>query len=144
VWAKSAPAELLHLCDEMQVNLVLSGHGHQPLVRLCGSICLVTAGSATLRPREGRGFPSFNVVTIAHGLIHVQLVDVSGGWGTQTLTMVKSRVTSRPHPQQGTIEQRVRVTPPLAFEAEGFHSQTPETNWRHQLGLPQTLGFPHR
>jgi len=35
-----------------------------------------------------------------------------------------------------------RVMPPLPFEAEEFHSQLPEENWRHRPGLPQTLDFP--
>jgi hypothetical protein len=35
-----------------------------------------------------------------------------------------------------------RVMPPLPFEAEEFHSQIPEENWRHRPGLPQTLDFP--
>lgn len=35
-----------------------------------------------------------------------------------------------------------RVTPPMPFEVEEFHTQIPEENWRHRLGVPQTLGFP--
>ena len=35
-----------------------------------------------------------------------------------------------------------RVTPPLPFEVEEFHSQIPEENWRHCPGVPQTLDFP--
>lgn len=35
-----------------------------------------------------------------------------------------------------------RVTPPMPFEVEEFHSQIPEENWRHRPGVPQTLDLP--
>jgi len=35
-----------------------------------------------------------------------------------------------------------RVTPPLPFEVEEFHSQIPEENWRHRPGVLQTLDLP--
>jgi hypothetical protein len=39
-------------------------------------------------------------------------------------------------------DSRVRVTPPLAFEAEEYDSRSPDENWRHRLGVFQTLDFP--
>lgn|GEM_PF-3204367 len=35
-----------------------------------------------------------------------------------------------------------RVTPPLPFEVEEFHSEIPEENWRHRPGVSQTLDLP--
>jgi hypothetical protein len=37
---------------------------------------------------------------------------------------------------------RPRVTPPMPFEVEEFHSQISEENWRYRPGMPQTLDFP--
>lgn len=40
------------------------------------------------------------------------------------------------------VDTLPRVTPPMPFEIEEFHSQIPEENWRHRLGVPQTLDLP--
>jgi Icc protein len=129
--------DILRLCAEAQIDLVLSGYNHVPLFRTLGSTNFVTAGTATSRRLEARSFPPFNVITIEHGTIWMQLIDVTGGWGTQTIATAKTRL--------GVLaDARLRrVTPPFAFEAEEFGSQLPDENWRHRLGVPQVLDFPH-
>jgi 3',5'-cyclic AMP phosphodiesterase CpdA len=71
--------------DGTEVDLVLTGHQHRPFVRRRGSMHVVAAGTATLRRPEYRSFPSFNVIAVGAETIRVQLVDVAGGWGTQTI-----------------------------------------------------------
>jgi 3',5'-cyclic AMP phosphodiesterase CpdA len=128
--------EVLQLCTDTEVDLVLTGHGHLPHFCSRGRTHFITAGSATLWRPSGRSFPSFNVMNIERGSIFMQLVDVSGGWGTQTIATTKVR----PGIAVGTTWPR--VTPPLPFEVEEFHTQIPEENWRYRPGVPQTLDFP--
>ncbi|MBN2465074.1 hypothetical protein JXD38_05575 [candidate division WOR-3 bacterium] len=144
---EAAAVKIVHLSDlhfssewfagaETEVDIVLAGHGHVPHFCSHGHTQFVTAGAATLWRTAGGAFPSFNFVTIQQGMIWMQLVDVSGGWGTQTIATAKLRREVAPH--------RVlpRITPPFAFEAEKFGSHVPEENWRHRLGIPQVLDFP--
>jgi hypothetical protein len=118
------------------MDIVLSGHGHRPHVASRGCTYFVTAGSATLWKADGRSFPSFNVISVERDTIYVQLVDVTGGWGTQTIAAARLRRA------RTDGDCRPRVTPPLAFEAEEFHSQIPDDDWRLRHGVPQTLDFP--
>jgi 3',5'-cyclic AMP phosphodiesterase CpdA len=128
--------EVLKLCSDAGVDIVLAGHGHRPHFCSHGSTRLVTAGSATLLRPGGQDYPSFNVIRIERDTFCLQHVDVTGGWGTQTIATTKVRhgVTV------GTT--RPRVMPPMPFEVEEFHTQIPEENWRYRLGVPQTLDFP--
>jgi 3',5'-cyclic AMP phosphodiesterase CpdA len=129
-------SDVLRLCAEAEIDLVLSGHKHLPLFRTLGNTHFITAGTATSRRLEGQSFPSFNVITIERGTVWMQLVDVTGGWGTQTIAKAKTR------PGVATGTKLPRVTPPFAFEAEEFGSQIPDENWRRRLGVPQVLDFP--
>lgn len=117
--------EVLKLCSDAGVDIVLAGHGHRPHFCSHGSTRLVTAGSATLLRLGGRVHPSLNVIRIERDTVCMQLVDVSGGWGTQTIGTAKTRPAAA-----GCGPQR--VTPPLAFEVEEFHSQIPD-DWRYRL-----------
>jgi hypothetical protein len=69
-------------------------------------------------------------------IAHVSNRQATGGSDTHTAAAVEACsvvAAKRTHP---------RVTPPFAFEAEEFHSQFPDEDWRLRLGLPQTLEFP--
>lgn len=130
--------EVQALCAETEMDIVLSGRRHQAGVCRRGHTLFVAAGTATQWKPGARSFPSFNVIHIEDGTITVQLVDVSEGWGTQTIAVALVR------PGVVTPKAQPRVTPPFAFEAEEFGSQIPDENWRHRLGVPQLLEFPAR
>jgi hypothetical protein len=74
---------------------------------------------------------------------HMSEPHVSAGWATRA----NATATTRPGPSASPTlttnsDSEIRFTLPFAFEAEEFHSQIPEENWRHRPGLPQTLNLP--
>lgn len=69
--------DVLKLCTELELNLILSGHKHLPWVWRLENTYLVTAGTATSRRLKGRYYPSFNVLEIEKGKVILKEVDVS-------------------------------------------------------------------
>lgn len=69
--------DVLKLCTELEVNLVLSGHKHLPWVWKLENTYLITAGTATSRRLKGRYYPSFNVLEIEKEKVILKEVNVS-------------------------------------------------------------------
>jgi len=69
--------DVLKLCTELELNLILSGHKHLPWVWRLENTYLVTAGTATSRRLKGRYYPSFNVLEIEEGKVILKEVNVS-------------------------------------------------------------------
>lgn len=55
---------LLELCNQIGINLVLSGHKHKPWLWKLENTYFITAGTATTRRLKGKSYPSFNVIDI--------------------------------------------------------------------------------
>lgn len=74
---------------------------------------------------------------------HLSDSHVSAGRDTRAMVSKTAHPVTHASPSL-TIDgdRQVRFTPPFAFEVEEFDSQIPEENWRHRLGVPQTLDFP--
>jgi 3',5'-cyclic AMP phosphodiesterase CpdA len=56
--------DVLHLCVDANIDLVLSGHKHLPWIWRLEQTLFVTAGTACSRKLKGRSYPSFNIVDI--------------------------------------------------------------------------------
>jgi len=71
--------DVLKLCIDLNVNLVLSGHKHVPWIWRLESIYFITAGTATSRRLVGGYHPSFNVIEIVDDSVAVKEVSVLDG-----------------------------------------------------------------
>ncbi len=75
--------EVLSLCKELKVDLVLSGHKHLPWVWRLEEMFLINAGTACTRRLKGRSHPSFNMMRVHKGKFEMEKVNViSGEWRT--------------------------------------------------------------
>lgn len=81
--------DVLKLCVEQNIKIVLSGHKHLPWVWHIENSWLITAGTATSKRLKGRGYPSFNILTFYNGSFLLTEVNVT------------------------TAEQRVKVSAPV-------------------------------
>ncbi len=66
--------DVLGICKEAKVNLVLSGHKHLPWVWNLNGMYMVTTGTATTRRLKGHSHPSFGLIDIQDG--HLSLTEV--------------------------------------------------------------------
>lgn len=60
----SDAGDVLSICIEMGLDLILSGHKHLPWVWELQGSHFVTAGTACTRRLKGRSFPSYNLIRI--------------------------------------------------------------------------------
>jgi len=56
--------DVLRLCRDLGMDIVLSGHKHLPWVWRLEDTYYITAGTATSRRLKGRSHPSFNVIDV--------------------------------------------------------------------------------
>lgn len=69
--------DVLKVCHDVGVNLVLSGHKHRPWIWCMEDTYFITAGTATTRRLKGRSYPCFNVLDLEGGELVVTEVNVS-------------------------------------------------------------------
>lgn len=69
--------DVLKLCVELGIDLVLSGHKHLPWVWRLERTCLLTGGTATSRRLKGRSAPSFNLISVQGGSVRVDEFNVA-------------------------------------------------------------------
>ncbi len=67
--------DVLQLCIDLGVHIVLSGHKHVPWIWKLEDTYFITAGTATSRRLKGRSYPSFNVIEIKEE--HAVLRDIN-------------------------------------------------------------------
>jgi len=67
---------LLELCNQIEINLVLSGHKHKPWLWKLENTYYITAGTATTRRLKGKSYPSFNVIEIAENEVILTEINV--------------------------------------------------------------------
>jgi 3',5'-cyclic AMP phosphodiesterase CpdA len=91
--------DVLRLCVEQRIDLILSGHKHLPWVWRLQNTHLVTGGTATSRRLKGRSYPSFNVITLAGGMLTLEEYNVATGGVRGVLSLLR---TSRP--EDGALE----------------------------------------
>ena len=71
--------DVLQLCQELDLDLVLSGHRHVPWVWKLEDTHFVTAGTTTSRRLKGRSHPSLNLFVLEDGKLELHEMDVSRG-----------------------------------------------------------------
>ncbi len=71
--------DVLKLCLDLDIRLVLSGHKHLPWIWRLENTWLITGGTATSRRLKGRTSPSFNIITIGEQELVISEVDVATG-----------------------------------------------------------------
>jgi len=67
--------DVLKICVETGIDLVLSGHRHLPWVWRIQDTHFVTAGTACTRRLKGRTGPSFNLIRIARDGLEMDRID---------------------------------------------------------------------
>lgn len=72
----SDSGDVLKLCVDLKLDLVLSGHRHLPWIWELQDTHFVTAGTACTRRLKGRSFPSFNTVDVKGDNIRLEQVNV--------------------------------------------------------------------
>jgi 3',5'-cyclic AMP phosphodiesterase CpdA len=90
--------DVLRLCVEQRLDLVLSGHKHLPWVWRLQDTHLVTGGTATSRRLKGRSYPSFNLITLADSLLTIEEHNV--------LTGARRGVFAMPRQPEGPLHCR--------------------------------------
>jgi 3',5'-cyclic AMP phosphodiesterase CpdA len=71
--------DVLSLCVDIRLDMVLSGHRHLPWVWELQDTYFVTAGTACTRRLKGRSFPSFNMIDIIDKRITLDQINVLTG-----------------------------------------------------------------
>ena len=71
--------DLLALCIELGLDMVLSGHRHKPWVWKLEDTHFITAGTATTRRLKGRSYPSFNMINILDKRIILKRINAENG-----------------------------------------------------------------
>lgn len=92
----SDSGDVLRLCVEQGIDLILSGHKHLPWVWRLENTYLVTGGTATSRRLKGRSYPSFNVVTLANGILVVEEHNVASGTVRNVLSLRRPAQSEQP------------------------------------------------
>ena len=87
--------DVLKLCVEQQVDLILSGHKHLPWIWRLENTHLITGGTAASRRLKGRSYPSFNVITLAGGMLTVEEYNVATGAVRGVLSLLRSGATNQ-------------------------------------------------
>lgn len=78
--------DVLKLCTDLNIQIILSGHKHLPWVWRLGDCWLITGGTATSRRLKGRSYPSFNILDIAENGFSLTEVNVATGTQFSKLT----------------------------------------------------------
>jgi 3',5'-cyclic AMP phosphodiesterase CpdA len=81
----SDAGDVLGLCQNLGIDIVLSGHKHKPWIWMLEDTYFVTAGTATTRRLKGRSYPSFNALEIDDEQVVVREVNVRDGSIKETL-----------------------------------------------------------
>ena len=81
----SDSGDVLKLCVDLKLDLVLSGHRHLPWIWELQDTHFVTAGTACTRRLKGRSYPSYNMIDIIEDRIILEQINVLTG-------MVKKRI----------------------------------------------------
>ncbi len=71
--------DVLKLCVDLDIRIVLSGHKHLPWVWHIEKTWLITGGTATSQRLKGRTYPSFNILKIDKGEFILGEVNVITG-----------------------------------------------------------------
>jgi 3',5'-cyclic AMP phosphodiesterase CpdA len=71
--------DVLKLCVDMDVRLVLSGHKHLPWIWKVENTYFITAGTATSRRLKGRTHPSFNLIEVGDEEVQINEINTSNG-----------------------------------------------------------------
>jgi len=71
--------DVLKLCVDLDIRIVLSGHKHLPWVWHIENTWLITGGTATSQRLKGRTYPSFNILTFADNSFSLHEVNVITG-----------------------------------------------------------------
>ncbi|MEO0068864.1 MAG: metallophosphoesterase family protein [candidate division WOR-3 bacterium] len=80
--------DVLKLCVDLDVRIVLSGHKHLPWIWHIEKTWLITGGTATSRRLKGRSYPSFNILTINDS--HFAITEVNVATGEHLLKLTTS------------------------------------------------------
>ncbi len=75
----SDSGDVLSLCVDIKLDLVLSGHRHLPWVWELQDTYFVTAGTACTRRLKGRSYPSYNMIDINDGMIRLDQINLLTG-----------------------------------------------------------------
>jgi 3',5'-cyclic AMP phosphodiesterase CpdA len=81
----SDAGDVLGLCKDLGIDIVLSGHKHKPWIWKLEDTHFVTAGTATTRRLKGRSHPSFNILETEGQSVVVKEVNVRDGSMKETL-----------------------------------------------------------
>ncbi len=71
--------DVLKLCVDLDVRIILSGHKHLPWVWHIENTWLITGGTATSQRLKGRSYPSFNILKIDNGAFTLIEFNVATG-----------------------------------------------------------------
>lgn len=82
--------DVLSLCVDIKLDLVLSGHRHLPWVWDLQDTFFVTAGTACTRRLKGRSYPSYNIVDIENGRITLDRINVLTGISERIFSKMKN------------------------------------------------------
>ena len=66
--------DLLGICKEVGVDIVLSGHKHLAWVWNLDGCHLITAATSTTRRLKGRSRPAMNMIDIVSGEVTVRMI----------------------------------------------------------------------
>jgi len=77
--------DVLGLCTDLGIDMVLSGHKHLPWVWKLQNTYYITAGTATTKRLKGRSYPSFNVIDLDGGRWAIKSFNVRDGTYTKIL-----------------------------------------------------------
>jgi len=75
----SDAGDVLSMCVDMEIDLVLSGHKHLPWIWNLEGTRFITAGTACTKRLKGRSDPSFNLIEIDEGKITLDQINVRTG-----------------------------------------------------------------
>ncbi len=71
--------DVLKLCIDLDIRIILSGHKHRPWVWLLEKTWLITGGTATSQRLKGRSYPSFNILKIFKTKFTLTEINVATG-----------------------------------------------------------------
>ncbi len=87
--------DVLALCVDIKLDLVLSGHKHLPWTWKLEDTHFVTAGTACTRRLKGRSFPSFNMINIDGDRICLDQVNVQTMESKRIIETLSNRVSRK-------------------------------------------------
>ncbi|MFW3146953.1 MAG: metallophosphoesterase family protein [Thermoplasmatota archaeon] len=81
----SDAGDVLAVCIDLKLDLVLSGHRHLPWIWNLQGTHFVTAGTACTRRLKGRTYPSFNIIEMDGDRLILERVNVRTGERTRLI-----------------------------------------------------------